>query len=207
MNNILKFNFNSGGFLGCELSDEEFLPLLEEVSAVSNNFENAEPYNSHLVGNLKHEYVLTKNVKLLEDIAVNLAKTYCENFDYIVSGGNKLALHEYWVNFQRKHEFNPLHSHDGEFVFVIFVKIPFTIEEEKAATSYVKEDINRASNFVFQYINALGEISKYELPVDRNFERRMILFPARLNHQVYPFYSSDEYRITISGNLFLKTES
>jgi len=204
MNNLLKFNFNAGGFLGCELSDEEFLPLLAEINELSNNFEHAEPFNSNLVGNLKHEYKLTKNVKLIESIANDLAKTYCENFDYKVSATG-LGLHEYWVNFQRKHEFNPLHNHNGEFVFVIFVKIPFTIEEEKSATSYVREDINRASNFVFQYTNALGEITKYELPVDRTFERRMILFPARLNHQVYPFYSSDEYRITISGNLFLKT--
>ena len=30
--------------------------------------------------------------------------------------------------------------------------------------------------------------------------KRKLLFRAHLNHIVYPFYSSDDYRITISGN-------
>ena len=30
---------------------------------------------------------------------------------------------------------------------------------------------------------------------------RMIIFPAGLNHQVYPFYECDEKRISISGNI------
>ena len=32
----------------------------------------------------------------------------------------------------------------------------------------------------------------------------MAFFPAKLNHTVNPFYTSDEYRISISGNVFLR---
>ena len=28
------------------------------------------------------------------------------------------------------------------------------------------------------------------------------MFPSYLNHMVYPFYTSDEYRISMSGNIF-----
>ena len=39
------------------------------------------------------------------------------------------------------------------------------------------------------------------LPIDKAWEGTMILFPSSLNHNVYPFYTSDDYRISISGNL------
>ena len=29
----------------------------------------------------------------------------------------------------------------------------------------------------------------------------MLLFPSLLQHQVYPFYENDGYRISVSGNL------
>ena len=35
-------------------------------------------------------------------------------------------------------------------------------------------------------------------------ERVMLVFPAALQHAVYPFYTSDDYRISVSGNVRLK---
>jgi hypothetical protein len=35
-------------------------------------------------------------------------------------------------------------------------------------------------------------------------EGRVLFFPSDLNHQVYPFYGTDEERITVSGNIFMK---
>jgi len=29
----------------------------------------------------------------------------------------------------------------------------------------------------------------------------MLIFPARMTHCVYPFYTSQDYRISISGNV------
>ena len=28
----------------------------------------------------------------------------------------------------------------------------------------------------------------------------MIIFPACVNHGVYPFYTSDDYRVSVAGN-------
>jgi len=39
------------------------------------------------------------------------------------------------------------------------------------------------------------------LDVDKSFENKLLMFPASYNHQVYPFYTSDEERITVSGNV------
>jgi hypothetical protein len=38
------------------------------------------------------------------------------------------------------------------------------------------------------------------LPVDETWEGKFAVFPAELHHQVYPFYSTDEVRISLSGN-------
>ena len=58
-----------------------------------------------------------------------------------------------------------------------------------------------ASKLSFIVFDSLGEISELNVPVDKSFENRMIMFPAKLQHLVYPFYTSDDYRITCSGNI------
>ena len=39
------------------------------------------------------------------------------------------------------------------------------------------------------------------LDVDKSKEGYFVIFPSNLNHQVFPFYSSDDYRITVAGNI------
>lgn len=36
---------------------------------------------------------------------------------------------------------------------------------------------------------------------DRTWESRMLMFPARMAHCVYPFYTSKDYHISVSGNI------
>ena len=51
----------------------------------------------------------------------------------------------------------------------------------------------------------LGEPMFDSIPVDKSFEGKMLMFSASQYHAVYPFYTSDEERITVSGNLKFKT--
>ena len=62
----------------------------------------------------------------------------------------------------------------------------------------------RAGMFAFFFSDPSGKITQEALPVDKSWEGKVALFPANLNHCVYPFYTSDEYRISISGNLGFK---
>jgi hypothetical protein len=61
-----------------------------------------------------------------------------------------------------------------------------------------------ASDFVFVWTLKDSEMcvnSKFKLcPED---EGRMLFFPACLQHMVYPFYGTEEERVTISGNISL----
>ena len=42
------------------------------------------------------------------------------------------------------------------------------------------------------------------MPVDKSYERKIILFPGDTLHSVSPFYTSDDYRVTVSGNIIVK---
>ena len=48
-----------------------------------------------------------------------------------------------------------------------------------------------------------GNAEMVDLPVDKSWEGKFAIFPSELQHGVNPFYTSDEYRITISNNYFL----
>ena len=112
-----------------------------------------------------------------------------------------LELYTYWANIQKKHEFNPMHMHDGVYSFAIWLKVPYNIEDELKSPSVNRSNMPRAGLFSFIYTNIFGEIREAEFPVDRSFEGTIFLFPSCLPHMVYPFTSSNEYRISISGNL------
>ena len=45
----------------------------------------------------------------------------------------------------------------------------------------------------------------HRIPIDSTWEGHIIMFPANLQHCVYPFYTSDDTRISFSGNILLDT--
>ena len=114
----------------------------------------------------------------------------------------ELKMDGFWVNFQRKHEFNPLHKHGGLISFVIWMKIPTDSEEQHKLPSINHSNSPTASDFSFAYQDILGNLQQFRVPMGKYQEGWMMMFPSELRHQVYPFYESDEERISISGNIF-----
>jgi hypothetical protein len=111
-----------------------------------------------------------------------------------------LELERIWITIQRKGEFLPIHNHSGVYSFVIWVDIPFNMEDEIKSSPNPTTEKNRAGLFQFVYADTLGKVSWLTLPVDKKWQGRICVFPAELNHQVYPFYSSDDVRVSIAGN-------
>jgi len=118
-------------------------------------------------------------------------------------------LRDFWVNYQYKHEFNPKHDHSGVYSFVIWMKIPYTYEEQSNLDFQkgLKRIDKKAGMFEFYYYDILGRQVTHMYEVDKEFEGRMVFFPSKLSHQVYPFYNSDDERVSISGNVWLKNAS
>ena len=119
----------------------------------------------------------------------------------IPEGNYPYYIKDWWVNYQRQTEFNPVHDHSGVYSFVIWLKIPIEHEEQnKDNTSNMK----LRSSFQFSYTDILGRIRQTNYNLDKSWEGTMLFFPSKLHHQVYPFYNCDDYRITISGNILCK---
>ena len=97
-----------------------------------------------------------------------------------------------------------MHVHDGLYSFLIWHKVPYTMKDEKERLASMMDNDFRAGMFAFFFSDPSGKITQEALPVDKSWEGKVALFPANLNHCVYPFYTSDEYRISISGNLGFK---
>ena len=112
-----------------------------------------------------------------------------------------------WVNFQKKYEFNPPHTHSGLFSWIIFVQIPYNLEDEE--NYFLPEHLTQTSklNFLFSkpiFHGGRGDIANIIVNVDKSYEGKILVFPAELMHSVNPFYTSDDYRITVSGNVIFK---
>jgi hypothetical protein len=184
---------------------EDITKKLDEVI----NKKHTEKANHDLAGNIQKEFKIPDGKPIVWPLIDKCIQAHFDKYPgyyNTISGMHKsekfyLELHDLWVNYQSKHEFNPVHVHDGLFSFVIWHKIPFKMTDEKARFPHMKESEIRAGHFVFLVNNEIGQIVSHAIPADNEWEGKMALFPASLNHQVYPFYTSDEYRISISGNV------
>ena len=117
----------------------------------------------------------------------------------------ELNLDSLWVNFQNKHEFNPIHSHGGALSFVIWMKIPTSsTEQNNLPISKNSSSKGLASNFSFIYNDILGTLRTFVYQLEKNISGYLVMFPSSLHHQVCPYYESDDTRISISGNLALQ---
>ena len=116
---------------------------------------------------------------------------------------SKLVLDKLWVNYQYKTEFNPYHDHSGVYSFAIWMKIPYSWEEQKKLPRFndISDGNKKVGNFEFEYIDTLGDVRNYAYSLSPIDEGTMLFFPARLRHCVYPFYETEEPRISIAGNL------
>ena len=191
------------GWLEYDLSKDE----LDYVwKCIDNNKQQS--MTPGLAGNISSSILLEDtNDWFFSNCITKLLNAYGENFknlgeDIPNSNAHPYYMNSWWVNFQKQHEFNPLHDHFGVYSFVIFMKIP--VDFKKQNEGY---DTNNPmkSAFQFSYTNIMGEIKTEEYHLTPEDEGPMLFFPSGLHHQVYPFYNCDQERITVSGNVSINT--
>ena len=196
------------GYLFLKMPQEIISEIKTSVDVVQNDFNKSIPLNDRLAGQIDKEYAIKLTHKATQYIKWTVEQ-YCNaNPNYINSITNHPVLKyegDAWINFQEKYEYNPMHDHTGVFSYVIWYQIPFYKEDEiKYGAGKGKEPKkNNNGDFVFKY--PVGDkIYIHSLSIDKTKEGYMAVFPSSLNHAVYPFYTSDDYRITVSGNVLLQ---
>ena len=170
------------------------------------------------------KYLISKIVS--DQDLVNGAKKFFPSKLRIYDGPNfeinlkllydNLSLGAMWINKQRKYEFNPIHNHHGIFSFIIPLQIPYDLnEEDKMFQVGHLEKSPKTSRLEFFKCDKIhsnhedGARLNYEirglcLNVDKSYLGKLLMFPAKLHHMVYPFFTSDGIRITVSGNIVLR---
>ena len=156
-------------------------------------------YNNDLAGQIETElkYEINGDFK---DCVEKLFLEYRRKFDF--SPDNRYIIdNSSWVNFQKKHEYNPLHFHYQDISWVCWVSIPYDLEKEISVPSSRDSNASVASKFQFVYNKLDGGISMHDISIDKTWEGVLMMFPAYLKHQVYSFQTSDDHRISIAGNI------
>lgn len=170
--------------------------------------------NRKLLGHIKEEYKINDipfhfNDFIIEDcLSTEIMLSYTRKLT-VTDKDRPFFIDNLWCNFQKKHEFNPPHNHSGIYSFVIFVQIPYNLKEEENVFPEIGDDnrpdkANYTSKFAFINADPSGEIRCDPLNIDQSYVGKLLMFPAKQLHEVFPFYTTDEYRITVSGNIRLK---
>lgn len=199
-----------------QFTQDDLKFLYHQVDIIRNDFDSATPANQDLLGHIDHEYFLPDECRQqLEKLVMPLVGAYLKEYPLynraklnLVYDDATIFLSHAWVNFQKKYEYNPVHDHSGCFSFVLWLNIPYTREDEDAVSftrKLHKDALTANGKFEFFYNDALGGIYSQKIPIDPSYEGVILLFPSSMKHCVYPFYTSDDYRISVSGNFFLKS--
>ncbi len=183
---------------------EIYQALNQEIVDINTDDSNTMKMNMHLAGQITKEYQITKSRQLLDPYLEEMGRAYQKEWDYYPKENPNadLKVESVWVNMQRKLEVNPLHNHDGTLSFVAWLHVPFKLEDERNMQNCKNSrTVKLASTFQFVYTQVLGNVVNFPLFVENGWEGRIVMFPSSLLHIVYPFQSSDDYRISIAGNL------
>ena len=194
----------------------EYTLSQQEIDYLWNRVENkGDSHKAYLIGHIAHSFKLDdRNDWFFNNTLLPLLNRYVEEFINlgeeipINSGYSPYYLDQWWVNYQHEGDFNPLHIHGSVFSFAIWLKIPTNHadqNESPLAKGINHGGVPRISCFEFGYSDILGTTRNYTYALNSTDPIKMLFFPAKLHHMVYPFYNCKEDRVTISGNIGLDT--
>ncbi len=197
-------NLPNVGFTQGKIPAQIYQALNQEIVDIHNDDSNTMRMNRSLAGQITKEYQITKSCDLLNPFLEEMGRAFQKNWDYYPkeNPNTDLKVESVWVNMQKKLEVNPLHNHDGTLSFVAWLHVPFKLEDERNVENCKNSrTVELASTFQFVYSNVLGTIANCPLFVESGWEATICMFPSKLLHIVYPFQTSDDYKISIAGNL------
>lgn len=195
---INSFSFGETAYVQTKVSNKTLKQFKDYAKFIFKNKNLYTKHNNGLAGNLQDEYKIDKTEykEILKPYLNTLVNEFYGNEEC-----PDLKLSEMWINFQKKYEHNPIHRHRGHLSFVFWIQIPYCLEEELSLPNCKNSNTPVNSLFTFVYTNYYGEICSRYINVDKTYEGTIVMFRSKLDHMVYPFYTSDEHRISISGNL------
>ncbi len=188
------------GVLKTRIPASIFADLTRDLQKQVDN--KPKKYNAFLIGQIETEFQYIINGQFRDCIEQTYLE-YSRKFNFY-ENQNYIIDNDAWANFQKKHEYNPIHFHHKAISWVTWITIPYDLEEELNMPNVKEAHVKYASKFEFIYNSFDGGISTTQLDIDKTWEGSLIMFPNYLKHQVYPFQTSNEHRVSISGNIDIR---
>ena len=161
----------------------------------------ADSYNRKLAGHLNNQFLYkpeTQNwfYKQAQPILQAYRNGHCK-FHGVKELDIELSPDDLWVNYMKAGDFNPIHTHGGDYSFVLFLDVPKKLEKEiKDFEGTSAKPGSLLFEFTQQAKPRWATTGTAIEPKTGDF----IMFPALLQHWVCPFKSKIT-RISVSGNL------
>jgi len=204
---LIPRHFPNVGVVEAQLPEDVTKDIWKVIKKARKNPDNMK---DELAGNISSSIRLDSSSPLLEkfisEVIPSFMDSHIQNYGApwraVMKEDEGFNLESLWVNFQKKHEFNPPHDHSGVFSFVIWMQIPTSYAEQRKLPVCAESNAdNHISNFAFSYTNTMGRVSTFAYNMEKEAEGYMVMFPSQMLHQVFPFYENDGERISISGNV------
>ena len=160
-----------------------------------------ENYNYKLAGHLDNQYMYPANIQKwfyeeIQPIVQAYRNGHCK-FHGIEELTVELSADDLWVNYMKAGDFNPIHTHGGDYSFVLFLDVPKQLKKEQEEFEGTSA---KPGSLMFEYTQQArpryATSGTTIVPETGDF----FMFPAMLQHWVCPF-KSKVTRISVSGNL------
>jgi hypothetical protein len=197
MTQTIKYStFNFGPFV-MKTKLEEY--VVEEL--LEQGLKTKKKYNYNLAGHLDNQFLYPNEtqdwfLKKISSVLQCYRDAHCE-FHRTKKLNVEIGLNDLWINFMKAGDFNPLHTHYGDYSFVLFLKIPKKLKEEQQKFKGLSGGPGTLNIEYGQVSRPRWSVTGFNIfPEVGDF----IIFPSLLQHWVAPFKSKIE-RISVSGNL------
>ena len=185
--------------------------LPEDIFEELNNLPNGAHHGNKLVGVFPDEYKLPiRKAPLFREYIICLSEAFAREcstapvFHQIRQNtppNTPFKLADLWRNEMYANAYQPLHQHTGLFSFIVYMDVPYTHADQiKLEPNVLPEHVK---NGFTEFSDPFSMFNKL-INVEKGIEGQVILFPAWVNHVVYPFKGfSGIPRVSISGNIVL----
>ena len=176
-----------------EIIKDEIGATINEIKTNPQNFYDAGPT---LAGKIEEEYYFNLKSNSFKYITW-ASREFAKNNKYLIKEINKYrgfrspnfimeSGRRAWVNFQKKHEYNPMHNHSGVISWVIWYKVPYTFENEKNFGPGKSSSGNVChGQFEFVYYNGGDITSKSFFEMGKQMEGYILHFyPIKFTHSI-----------------------
>ena len=166
-----------------------------------------ESYNRSLAGHLNHQFLYpVKTQQWFYDEIQPVLQAYRQGhcrYHGIKELDMVFQADDLWINFMKPGDFNPVHTHGGDYSFVIFLNYPKALQKEQE-----NFEGTSAKPGVLQFEYGLQARPRWATTgtAVKPKPGDMYMFPALLQHWVLPFKANCT-RISVSGNIQVMNKS